>query len=168
MMRRDGTGKCPVKWYIDELGKKRWVCFQHLAPYHRHIETSEQCWYTTCPGRSMVGYPLNDQEIEEQKAQQARQKIRDNEEIIQIEEPKETKECDNYGCTNKVALGRKRYCSDKCRKQKARADYESRNPNRTRKRKSGVSEKKETPITPPKPIAPEPTNTKEKKVVIRG
>ena len=21
-MRRDGTGKCPVKWYIDELGKR--------------------------------------------------------------------------------------------------------------------------------------------------
>jgi len=158
-MRRDGTGKCPVKWYIDDLGKKRWVCFAHLAPYTRHYESSDQCWYSTCPGRSMVGYPLSDQELEDQKAEQARKTIKEVEEVIQIDEPKKsTKECDNYGCTNEVALGRKRYCSDKCRMQKARADYEARNPNRTRTRKVETSEKKQTPITPPKPIAPEPSS----------
>ena len=156
-MRRDGTGKCPVKWYIDDLGKKRWVCFVHLAPYTKHIETSEQCWYTNCPGRSMVGYPLTPQEIEDQKAEQARQKIKENEEVIQINETKSTKECANYGCTKRVALGRKKYCSDKCRLQKARADYESRNPKRTRKRNT---EKTPTPITPPKPVPPEPTDLK--------
>jgi hypothetical protein len=153
-MRRDGTGKCPVKWYIDELGKKRWVCFAHLAPYHRHIETSDKCWYTTCPGRSMVGYPLTDQEIEDQKAEQARKTIKEVEEVIQIDDPKKpTKECANYGCTNEVALGRKRYCSDKCRMQKARADYEARNPNRTRNRKP--LEKKKPLVSPPKPVPPE-------------
>ena len=100
-MRRDGTGKCPVKWYIDDLGKKRWVCFAHLAPYTRHYESSEQCWYSTCPGRSMVGYPLTDQELEDQKAEQARKTIKEVEDVIQIEEPKNsTKECANYGCTN--------------------------------------------------------------------
>lgn len=157
-MRRDGTGKCPVKWYIDELGKKRWVCIAHLAPYRRHPEQSSVCWYTTCPGRSMVGYPLTDQEIEDRKAEQARQKIKDNEDVIQIEEPKVSKGCANYGCDKKVALGRKMYCSDKCRLQKSRADYESRNPNRTRTRKKDLSEKKSTPISPPKPISPEPTD----------
>ena len=158
-MMRDGTGKCPVKWYIDELGKKKWVCFAHLAPYTRHHESSEQCWYSTCPGRSMVGYPLTDQEIEEQKADQARKTIKEVEKVIHIEEPKKsTKECANYGCTNEVALGRKRYCSDRCRMQKARADYEARNPNRNRKRKVESSKKKPTPITPPKPFLPEPTN----------
>ena len=102
----------------------------------------------------MVGYPLTDQELEDQKAEQARKTIKEVEEVIQIEEPKKsTKECDNYGCTNEVALGRKRYCSDKCRMQKARADYEARNPKRTRTRKVETSEKKQTPITPPKPVA---------------
>jgi ATPase subunit of ABC transporter with duplicated ATPase domains len=152
-MRRDGTGKCPVKWYIDDLGKKRWVCFAHLAPYTRYYESSEQCWYTTCPGRSMVGYPLTDQELEAQKAEQARKTIKEVEGVIQIDEPKKsTKECDNYGCSNQISLGRKRYCSDKCRLQKSRADYEARNPNRTRKRKQ--EEKKHTPAKPPQPVAP--------------
>ena len=153
-MRRDGTGKCPVKWYIDELGKKRWVCFVHLAPYTKHIETSEQCWYTNCPGRSMVGYPLTDQEIEDKKAEQARKAIKEAEKVIQINEPKKsTKECANYGCSNRVSLGRKKYCSDKCRMQKARVDYEARNPNRKVK-----YSKKPTPITPPKPVPPEPSD----------
>ena len=160
-MRKDGTGKCPVKWYIDELGKKRWVCFQHLAPYHRHIETSEKCWYSTCPGRSRVGYPLSDQEIEVRKAEQARKTIKEVEGVIH-ESKKQTNECANYGCTSNISLGRKRYCSDKCRMQKARSDYESRNPNRTRTRKEGNKEedldRKPTPISPPKPIAPEPSS----------
>ena len=156
-MRRDGTGKCPVQWYIDELGKKRWVCFVHLAPYTKHRETSEECWYTNCPGRSMVGYPLTPQEIEDKKAEQARKTIKEVEEVIQIEGSKQlTKECANYGCTKRIALGRKKYCTDKCRMQKARADYESRNPNR--KRKEVGEEKKTTPITPPKPVPPEPSD----------
>jgi len=156
-MRRDGTGKCPVKWYIDDLGKKRWVCFVHLAPYTKHIETSEQCWYTNCPGRSMVGYPLTAQELEDKKADIARKTIKEVEEVIQIEESKQaTKECANYGCTKRLILGRKKYCSDKCRLQKARADYESRNPNR--KSKVVSVEKKPTPVTPPKPVAPEPSD----------
>ena len=158
-MRRDGTGKCPVKWYIDELGKKRWVCYVHLAPYHKHREHSEKCWYSTCLGRSMVGYPLTPQELEERKAEKARKTIKEVEEVIQIDESKQsTKECANYGCANMIATGRKRYCSDKCRMQKARADYESRNPNRTRKHKEVDSEKKPNPISPPKPIAPEPSD----------
>ena len=158
-MRRDGTGKCPVKWYIDELGKKRWVCYVHLAPYTKHREHSEKCWYSTCPGRSMGGYPLTPQELEDRKAEQARQKIKENEDIIHIEDPKKTTAiCANYDCTAEVASGRKRYCSDKCRMQKARADYESRNPNRTRTRNKTLEEKKETPIIPPKPFLPEPSD----------
>ena len=151
--------ECPVKWYIDELGKKRWVCFAHLAPYHRYQEQSEQCWYTGCPGRSMVGFPLSDLELVDQKAEQARKTIKEVEDVIQIDDPKKsTKECANYGCTNEVALGRKRYCSDKCRMQKARADYETRNPKRNRTRKLDTSENKKKPITPPKPVAPEPSS----------
>ena len=156
MARRDAYGKCPVKWFIDDLGIKRWVCFQHLAPYHRHHENSEVCWYSTCPGRSKIGYPLTKEEIEARKSEMARQKIKENEKTIQIEEPKK-KECDNYGCKNQVALGRKRYCSDKCRLQKARADYETRNPNRKTRKK--LKKKKDTPATPPKPVPPETKNS---------
>ncbi len=145
-MRRDGTGKCPVRWYIDELGKKRWVCFQHLAPYHKYQETSEQCWYTTCPGRSMVGYPYTESEIQERKGEEAKKKIIEAEKSC----TPTPKSCDNYGCDKKVASGRKRYCSDTCRKAKARADYESRNPNRRRKGSS------EAPTQPASPISPEP------------
>ena len=146
MARRDSSGKCPVKWYIDDLGKKRWVCHQHLAPYRAHPETSEMCWYSTCPGRSLIGYPLTLEEIEERKGEKAREVIREVEESSKI--------CANYNCSLKVAVGRKKYCSDKCRKQKSRADYEARNPNRVRKSLQ-KEEKKETPIIPPKPIPPE-------------
>ena len=144
-MRRDGTGKCPVKWYIDELGKKRWVCFAHLAPYYRHQESSETCWYSTCPGRSMVGYPYTEAELQEQKGAEARKKI------LEAEKSCAPKSCDNYGCSKKVASGRKRYCSDTCRKAKARADYESRNPNRRRK---GSKDRRETPTEPTQPAPP--------------
>lgn len=146
MAARDAYGKCPVKWYIDELGKKRWVCFQHLAPYTRFQETSERCWYSTCPGRSMLGYPLTQEEINAQKAEKASETIKKNEPLVQIEET--SKQCANYGCPNKIASSRKKYCSDKCRKQKARADYEARNPGRRNKK----SEDK--PISPPKPVPP--------------
>lgn len=156
-MRRDGTGKCPVKWYIDDLGKKRWVCFVHLAPYTKHIETSEQCWYTNCPGRSMVGYPYTQSEIQERKSEEAKKKIIEAERSCN---PTTTtpKTCNNYGCSKKVASGRKRYCSDTCRKEKARADYESRNPNRRRKRKDSKDreENPTEPTLPAPPISPPP------------
>lgn len=145
MAQRDAYGKCPVKWYIDELGIRRWVCFQHLAPYTRFRESSEKCWYSTCPGRSTVGYPLTQEEINERKAKLAAEKIKDNEPLVQIEE--KPHQCVNYGCSNKVATSRKKYCSDKCRKQKARADYETRNPGRRKK-------KPEKPVSPPKPVPP--------------
>ena len=96
-MKRDGTGKCPVQWFIDDLGRKKWICFAHLAPYTRHRETSETCYYTTCPGRSMVGYPYTEEELNDQKAKKAKEAIKKAEEVIQIQEPQ--KECANYGCS---------------------------------------------------------------------
>jgi len=131
MATRDAYGKCPVKWYIDELGKKRWVCFQHLAPYTRFQETSEKCWYSTCPGRGMIGYPLTEEELQEKKAQTAKEAIKINEPTIQVQEPE--KICAMYDCNKKVYSARKKYCCDVCRQRKARADYESRNPNRRKK-----------------------------------
>lgn len=151
-MRRDGSGKCPVKWFINDLGEKKWVCFAHLAPYTRHREKSENCWYSNCPGRSMVGYPLTEEELKARKSEQAKKKIKEAEVLIK-ENLVET--CNNYGCVSKVASSRKRYCSDKCRLQKARSDYESRNPNRRSKPK--VEKRKEQPATPPKPFKPEPS-----------
>lgn len=155
-MSRDGTGKCPVKWFINDLGEKKWVCFAHLAPYTRHREKSETCWYSTCPGRSMVGYPLTEKELKARKSEQAKKKIREAEKSLQ-EAPVKT--CNNYKCNEKVSSSRKRYCSDKCRLQKARSDYESRNPNRKSKSKitPQVEKRKEQPISPPKPFKPEPS-----------
>ncbi len=75
----------------------------------------------------MFGYPLTEAEIQEKKGAEARQKIKE------AESSSSAKVCDNYGCNNNVVHGRKRYCSDTCRKSKARADYEARNPNRRRK-----------------------------------
>ena len=132
-MKRDGTGKCPVRWFIDDLGKKKWVCFAHLAPYTRHRESSEKCYYSTCPGRSMVGYPYSEEELNDIKAEKAVAAIKKAESVIQVQEPKPRK-CANYGCNKLVASNRKKYCSDKCRKQKARSDYEKRNPDRKRKK----------------------------------
>lgn len=158
-MKRDGTGKCPVRWYIDDLGKKKWVCFAHLAPYSRHNESSETCWYSTCPGRSMVGYPYTEEELNEMKAKKAKEAIKKAEKVIQVQEPK--LKCANYGCGNLVASNRKKYCSDKCRKQKSRADYEKRNPNR---KKSSIKVAPTSPpkIEPPKtkktPVKPKPTD----------
>jgi len=151
MARRDSYGKCPVKWFIDDLGKKKWVCFQHLAPYRPRSEEVEQCWYSTCPGRSMFGYPLTEAEKQSCKTKQAIQVIKENEKTIQIEEPRSTKQCENYGCIE-LSRVRSKYCSKRCQKQKARRDYETRNPNR-RKKKSNV-ERKETPVSPPQPISP--------------
>jgi predicted nucleic acid-binding Zn ribbon protein len=145
MARRDSYGKCPVKWYIDDLGKKKWVCSQHLAPYRHHPETSEKCWYSTCPGRSMCGYPLTQEELNERKGKQALEKIREV-------ESNPTPTCENYECSKSVASNRKKYCSDKCRMQKSRADYEARNPNRSRKKSE---KKKQQPATPPQPVPPE-------------
>lgn len=147
MARRDSFGKCPVKWYIDDLGKKRWVCHQHLAPYRAHPETREACWYSTCPGRSMFGYPLTQEELNERKGEEAIEKIKEVEQTS-------LKTCANYGCLQDVASNRKKYCSDKCRQRKSRADYETRNPNRKRKNKL-QEKKKDTPVTPPQPIPPE-------------
>ena len=147
-MRRDAYGKCPVKWYIDDLGKKKWVCFAHLAPYTKHRETSEKCWYSTCPGRSMAGYPLTEEEIKEKKAKTAKEAIKVNESTIQIQEP--AKICAMYGCNKKVSSTRKKYCSDVCRQRKARADYETRNPNRRKK----ANQRRENPTPPTKPAQP--------------
>ena len=151
-MRRDGTGKCPVKWFINELGEKKWICSAHFAPYTRHKEKSEKCWYSTCPGRSMAGYPLSEEELKARKSKQAKKKIKETELLIQTQESA-VESCNNYGCVNKVASSRKRYCSDKCRLQKSRSDYELRNPNRRSKPK--VEKRKELPVTPPKPFKPE-------------
>lgn len=152
-MRRDGTGKCPVKWFINDLGEKKWVCFAHLAPYTRHRENSETCWYSTCPGRSMFGYPLTKEELEARKSEQAKKKIMEVEKNLQ---DLPVKTCNNYKCNEKVSSSRKRYCSDKCRLQKARSDYEARNPNRKSK-SNRVEKRKEQPISPPKPFKPEPS-----------
>jgi len=87
-------------------------------------ETSERCWDAKCPGRSMVGYPLTMEERASLKNKEAK--------VVVEKVEAQMAECNNYGCTHKVASSRKKYCSDTCRKNKARADYEKRNPNRKR------------------------------------
>jgi len=100
--------KCNVLWYEDGLEVRRWRCRTQLNSYG-FKEEKTQCWYHNCPGRrEEVGH-----------------------EVVIIES---TRSCENYGCSNKVASDRKKYCSDKCRKQKARVDYEARNPKRKRRR----------------------------------
>jgi hypothetical protein len=116
----DGSRKCRVHWFIDSDGKKKWKCLSRLTS-PSYPESNESCWYHPCPGRSMTGYPHTQEEMQQQQ----------NEKISKIVEVT-IKVCDNYDCTEVVAQDRKRYCSDKCRKQKARIDYEARNPNRKR------------------------------------
>ena len=135
--------ECPVRWFIDELGKKKWVCPGRLVS-HKHSEHEERCWYINCPGRSMSCYPYTLEEIEQRKAQSARKTIKENESSIECEP---TLVCANYGCTKQVGHKRKLYCSDVCRKQKARTDYEARNPNRKR-------DKSSQNVTPPQPVPP--------------
>jgi hypothetical protein len=72
----------------------------------------------------MVGYPYSEEQIGELKNQRAKKAV--------VEVEAQMGDCANYDCTLKVANTRKKYCSDKCRKQKARTDYEARNPNRKR------------------------------------
>ena len=99
--------RCEVAWFTDNQGVDRWVCRNHLSTYG-FKEEKTKCWYASCPGRRVVVKPL-----------------------VQIVG---SKTCENYGCSKPVASNRKRYCSDRCRKQKARKDYESRNPNRRKSR----------------------------------
>ena len=98
--------KCEVAWFTDREGLDRWVCKNHLSTYG-FKEGKTHCWYASCPGRRVPEKPL-----------------------VQISK---SKICANYGCSKPVASSRKKYCSDKCRKQKARKDYETRNPNRRNK-----------------------------------
>ena len=72
----------------------------------------------------MVGYPYSEEQLVEVKNQIAKELV--------VEVEGQMDECANYDCILKVANTRKKYCSDKCRKKKARTDYESRNPNRKR------------------------------------
>ena len=97
--------KCNVLWTEDRNGDRRWRCRDQLNSY-AFKEHKTSCWYQSCPGR-----------VEER--------------LHKIEDPAQI--CANYNCSNKVASNRKKYCSDKCRKQKARADYEMRNPQRKRR-----------------------------------
>jgi hypothetical protein len=127
MAVKDSYGKCPVKWFIDATGTKRWMCTSHISSF-KHKEDSEKCWYVDCPGRSMCGYPYTDEEIKERHNQRATKVVNEVEDQLST--------CNNYECSNKVAHTRKRYCSDKCRKDKARIDYEARNPGRSRKRRN--------------------------------
>lgn len=100
--------KCNVSWYEDGLGVRRWRCRSQLNSYGFKEEKTE-CWYHNCPGR--------------------RGEVRH-----EITSSGSARTCENYDCSNKVASDRKKYCSDKCRKQKARVDYEARNPKRKRRR----------------------------------
>lgn len=121
MAIKDGYGLCKVHWFIDDKGAKRWKCLSALTSYP-YPEKNTKCWHNpNCPGRSHLGYPLTPEE----------KKVKD-EEFLSKTIKEAVKVCDNYECKHLVAEGRKRYCSDKCRKQKARIDYEARNPNRKR------------------------------------
>ena len=100
--------KCNVIWYEDGLGVQRWRCKSQITA-HGFKQESTNCWKYQCPGR--------------------------REEVLhQILKTPDSLTCQNYECSNKVASDRKKYCSDKCRKQKARVDYEARNPGRKRGR----------------------------------
>jgi hypothetical protein len=116
----DGTGKCRVHWFTDENGNKKWKCLSRLSSPEFKGER-DSCWYHPCPGRSMVGYPYTKEEITQKRDKELTEKIESSVAL-----------CNNYSCNNTVSSNRKLYCSDKCRKQKARIDYEFRNPNRQR------------------------------------
>ena len=96
----------------------------------------------------MAGYPLTEDEIKEKKAKTAKEAIKVNESTIQIQEPAKT--CAMYSCNKKVSSTRKKYCSDVCRQRKARADYETRNPDRRKK----ANQRRENPTPPTKPAQP--------------
>ena len=115
--------KCSASWFLDRQGDQRWICRNQLSSYGFKKEKTH-CWYQSCPGR-MEGIPSIKKEIP----------------LVEIKEKSKVKEtpivksdqCNNYGCSKPISESRKKYCSDNCRKQKARSDYETRNPNRRNK-----------------------------------
>jgi hypothetical protein len=103
--------KCNVLWFQDKQGFERWACRNQLSSYGFKMDKTH-CWLGSCPGR--IG------------------------KLVDISEPvkPEAKDiCNHYGCSEKIASSRKKYCSDRCRLRKARADYEKRNPDRKKKKK---------------------------------
>ena len=103
--------KCNVIWVTGRDGEERWACRNQLSSYAFKMDKTH-CWLGSCPGR--VGKKYNFQEPVKPKVENI---------------------CNHYGCNEPIASSRKRYCSDKCRLRKARADYETRNPNRKKKKK---------------------------------
>lgn len=103
--------KCNVFWVKTKSGEERWACKNQLSSNTFSLEKT-QCWLGSCPGR--IGKKFED---------------------MAVVKPKESKICNYYDCNEPIASNRKRYCSDKCRLRKARADYETRNPNRKKKKK---------------------------------
>jgi predicted nucleic acid-binding Zn ribbon protein len=110
----------------------------------------------------MVGYPYTEEEMNEKKALIAKQKIKEIEKaeiakqkIKEIEKehiiPVPSLSCENYGCEKPIVSTRKKYCSDKCRLQKSRADYETRNPKRRRKTETPTPQTLPAPPVPPEP-----------------
>lgn len=115
--------RCDVVWFEDDLGQERWQCKNHLSSYGFKAE-KEECWYFSCPGRMLRSEPVVEITAPKPKKKKASVKKKTKTQAPDT--------CDNYTCNEKRASNRKRYCSDKCRKQKARVDYEARNPNRKR------------------------------------
>lgn len=104
--------KCNVFWVKTKNGEERWACKNQLSSSTFNLEKTH-CWLGSCPGR--IG--------------------RKFEELVVLK-PKEESICNHNDCNNVVASNRKKYCSDKCRLRKARADYEKRNPNRKKIRRN--------------------------------
>ena len=101
-MRKDTEGKCQVKWIIDDLNQKRWICLNQMPPYSKHHENSEKCWKYNCKGRSMNGYPV---EVKPVDIKMSSPPVEDDDICISIV------------CNNKKSPRSKFYCSDNCRKR---------------------------------------------------